>query len=68
MHDTNIMIFIILIVVIGLLWRRKSSLKNSLEEEVEVDENHVYGIYSEDPADDYCFVEDTNMNYEATDL
>ena len=57
----------ILIVVIGLLWRRKSSLKNSLEE-VEVDENHVYGIYSEDPADDYCFVEDTNMNYEASDL
>ena len=60
-------VLIILIVVIGLLWRRRSSLKKSLEE-VEVDENHVYGIYSENPADDYCFVEDTNMNYEASDL
>jgi len=58
---------VVLVSLVGIgLWRKKS--RSSPEKSPEdVDENPVYGIYSDNPEDDYITFEDNNENYYASD-
>ena len=52
-----------LISIAGITLCTKKFKARSNRLPAEVDKNHDYGIYSDDPDDDYIFVEDNNDYY-----
>ena len=60
---------VIIILVVGTIIGRKKCKSSAANEQEDIDENRVYGIYSDDADDDdYIVVQDTCPDYEPADV
>jgi len=62
-------IFVVLIIVVSAIVGRKKCRSGTALEQEDIDENRVYGIYSDDADDDdYIVMQDTCPDYEPADV
>ena len=66
---SSVTAILVVIIVVGAIIGRKKCRSGAALEQEDIDENRVYGIYSDDADDhDYIVMQDTCPDYEPADV